>query len=188
MNMNFEEFLVALEEERKNYSWYKKLRRFLKRKILFPIRDIVWWFKYRLIPKYRYHVLKLDLPPGYHDPDERLCAAIIKCFKNYIEERGGIDEVYKNHIDLVNEADEVVEGMSDPEDIVFALQTYKKAIDQDEIILAIYHYIFHERAVLKEQLNQDMYLEEYAELRKELNRKDKEMFTELIQIMDHLWT
>ena len=50
-----------------------------------PIRDLVWWFKYRVQPKHRYHVIRTGFPPGYVPPDVRIEAAIVNVFKTWIE-------------------------------------------------------------------------------------------------------
>lgn len=47
--------------------------RIIKRRL----RDVGWWFKYRLHPRHRYHVVKFG-PPGWYDRDH---AMFLCCFK-----------------------------------------------------------------------------------------------------------
>ena len=36
----------------------------------------IWWIKYRIIPKHKYHVIYTKLSPGYHDPSARILSAV----------------------------------------------------------------------------------------------------------------
>jgi hypothetical protein len=57
----------------------------LKTRIHNKFCDVCWWFKYRLMPKYRYHVVKLDAKPGYMDTDIRLELAMIAVLKEHVD-------------------------------------------------------------------------------------------------------
>lgn len=46
---------------------------------------IKWWFKYRLLPWHRHHVIKTGLPPGYSDKREILLYVSFTILKNFIE-------------------------------------------------------------------------------------------------------
>ena len=43
----------------------------------------IWWLKYRLIPRHRYHVVKTNLKPGYHDPRTRILHAVFCDFESW---------------------------------------------------------------------------------------------------------
>ena len=39
--------------------------------------DILWWFKHRLVPKHRYHVINTGRKPGYYDPHDKIVNAVL---------------------------------------------------------------------------------------------------------------
>jgi hypothetical protein len=47
--------------------------------------EIPWWFKHRLIPQHRYHVVRTGLKPGYYDPDTLIFWACFKQFERYLK-------------------------------------------------------------------------------------------------------
>ena len=59
--------------------------------------DMKWWFCYRFIPKHKYNVVKLPLPPSFYENDERLFYAIFTIFEEHVNEakgwHGGYDYV-----------------------------------------------------------------------------------------------
>jgi len=49
------------------------------------INDIKWWFLHRFHPKYRYHIIKTGLKPGYYDSDSRILRACFGELNNFVE-------------------------------------------------------------------------------------------------------
>lgn len=49
------------------------------------VRDFIWWFRYRLWPRNRYHTLKLG-KPGYSDPRHQLIHAVMGIVERYAKE------------------------------------------------------------------------------------------------------
>lgn len=72
-----------------SWGWKRRLREsvadFWNLRVKAPIRNLVWWFKYRLQPKHQYHIIRTGLRPGYHDVCTLMPVAIVKLFKDYIE-------------------------------------------------------------------------------------------------------
>jgi hypothetical protein len=52
-------------------------------KICRRLKNVRLWFRYRLFD--RYDILKLELEPGYYDPDERLLQANFQILKDFVE-------------------------------------------------------------------------------------------------------
>ena len=50
----------------------------LLRRIKWFSRDLYWGILHRIIPKYRYHVAKTNLKPGYYDPQVRITCVIFE--------------------------------------------------------------------------------------------------------------
>lgn len=48
-------------------------------------RDVVWWFKCRLMKRHMHHVVHTDLAPGYHDTDMMVLYANMALVKWYLE-------------------------------------------------------------------------------------------------------
>ncbi len=51
----------------------------------YQARELKYWFYYRLRPKYRYHVLKLDRKPGYSDTGEDMVVAMFTQVRDFAE-------------------------------------------------------------------------------------------------------
>jgi len=62
------------------------------------MRDGIWWIKYRIHPRHRHHVLRLDMGPGYRDKDEILMIACFTVLRRFIEkEKPHVTIVVKDH-------------------------------------------------------------------------------------------
>lgn len=63
--------------------------------------DGIWWLKYRLHPGHRYHTLKIEIEPGYHDTDQLMLHSLFTQVCEFVEiglaHRIGSDEK-KNHV------------------------------------------------------------------------------------------
>ncbi len=49
------------------------------------LRDIRYWFVYRLIPKHKYHLVETGLKPNYHEIDTRMLHANFNMLKDFVE-------------------------------------------------------------------------------------------------------
>lgn len=67
--------------------------RFLAHRILRPASDGIYWLKYRLHPRHKYHLVDTKLGPGYADQDTRMLHACFALLGEYIEEEGGIQAI-----------------------------------------------------------------------------------------------
>lgn len=48
-------------------------------------RDLRSWFRYRLIPRHRYHIIRTGLRPGYYDIDYRILHGMFSLLVDYVE-------------------------------------------------------------------------------------------------------
>ena len=55
------------------------------------LQNIWWWIRYRTYKKF--HVVKLDLKPGYHDVDQRLIHANFCLLCEYVEKEEPFDRI-----------------------------------------------------------------------------------------------
>lgn len=69
---------------------------FVAHKILRPASDGIYWLKYRLHPRHKYHLVDTKLGPGYYDQDTRMLHACFSLLGDYIEEEGGIEAIRSN--------------------------------------------------------------------------------------------
>ena len=51
------------------------------------LNNILYWFKYRLVKKHKYHLVDTKLSPGYYDYDTRLLHATFSLFVEFVEEQ-----------------------------------------------------------------------------------------------------
>lgn len=57
------------------------------------IRDGIWWLRYRIDPRHRYHMINTHLPPRYYDIDTLMLHGMFSLLRRYVEdERGGVEE------------------------------------------------------------------------------------------------
>ena len=65
-----------------------------------------WWFCYRFVPKHRYNIVRLPLPPKYYENDMRLFYAIFAIFEDHVNEAkeiiGGYDYIVGDDPDYDN--------------------------------------------------------------------------------------
>lgn len=57
------------------------------------VTEPIWWVKYRLLPRHRYHLVPTGDKPGYADQLHRMLGVNMQLLKDYIEEAGGVDEL-----------------------------------------------------------------------------------------------
>ncbi len=46
----------------------------------------LWWLRYRLVPRHRYHIVRTRLSPGYHDPSSRILYAVFGELDAWVQE------------------------------------------------------------------------------------------------------
>lgn len=61
---------------------------FIKKRIK-VLSDFWWWFKYRIIPKHKHHILKIG-KPGYSDVCEKLIHANFILLRSFVENERGL--------------------------------------------------------------------------------------------------
>jgi hypothetical protein len=47
--------------------------------------EIPWWFRHRLDPRHRYHVIRTGMPPGWVDREELLAVLMVKMLVDFFE-------------------------------------------------------------------------------------------------------
>lgn len=108
MTTNKFETVVRLEDS-SPLPWYKDWWWSIQR----GFRDVWNWFRYRFIPRHRYHTLKLH-EPGYRDPRSQLIYAVAGVVDRYVHELRvnwhsedlselSDEEVVQKYIDWMNE-------------------------------------------------------------------------------------
>lgn len=142
-------------------------------KIKNKINNFIWELKYTCIPKYKYHLLRLDkagtsYKKGWIDSDIQIVLANFLILKNYVE-----NELYCLH--KVNSLSEIIEILK-LEDNEFA----KREINNLLIIKEIYDY-WENRS--KTFFNIEESIDESKHF-----VKDTEMLCKLITIRQNLWT
>lgn len=64
-------------------------------------KDAIYWFKYRIQPRHKYHIVRTGLPPGYYDEDTRILHACMTALCEYVEQGcDGEAELEKFNADL----------------------------------------------------------------------------------------
>lgn len=61
------------------------------------LENILWWFKHRLVPRHRYHVMKTPLKPGFCDPSLRIAACLFAEAECYVERVQYVDWADDTH-------------------------------------------------------------------------------------------
>lgn len=83
------EFFEEFDRKWENRTRWQKFKDFLyyrmwRRMIDIP-SDILWWFKWRVIPRHRYNYLQTGLEPGYYDPSYSLPLGLFYTTEMFIE-------------------------------------------------------------------------------------------------------
>lgn len=80
------------------------------------IRDGIWWVRYRIDPRHKYHLIDTRLKPGYHDIDGLMLNGMFSLLRRYVEEENeGVEELEKWGRELIEmaEKDEFLRGAHD---------------------------------------------------------------------------
>jgi hypothetical protein len=75
------------------WDWWDDVEPVWLGRARYRLRDLRYWFLYRLTRKHRYHIVRTGLPPGYYDEDTRMLHACMACLCRYIEASGGADSL-----------------------------------------------------------------------------------------------
>ena len=70
-----------------------------------PIKDGHYWLRSRLHPKYRYHVVKTGLRPGYYDEDDLILHSCMALLERFVAWHGG-EQDFEKFTDDLREPDE----------------------------------------------------------------------------------
>jgi hypothetical protein len=62
-------------------------------RFLQPIKAARYWARSRFHPKYRHHVIKTGLRPGYYDEDVLILYACMALLKRFVEWHGGVQKL-----------------------------------------------------------------------------------------------
>jgi len=83
--------LPCLEDDYE-FPWHARLRFAVREGMPHWLRDVsrklddaLWWFRHRLDPRRRFHVVPTGLKPGYLDPDVRILHASFELFRRWYE-------------------------------------------------------------------------------------------------------
>lgn len=59
--------------------------------------DVIWWIRHRIDPRHRYHVIKTELKPGYHDVPELLLYGCFSLLVRYVEKEKALKMIDWDH-------------------------------------------------------------------------------------------
>lgn len=166
----------------KKYFILKTMPKFIKYKLfnpfLRPLNKIVKWFKYNLIPKYRYHVIDLrqnfknskdgNYRYGWIDTNKKMLYAVFNIFNDFV--RNEYKYFYKPSDEEIKE---------DP-----SLLEHKELVLEIEDI----HYWWNYQRIFDENKLSECNYEDYYDLLEQYDAKETEMLNRLMKIRDRLWT
>jgi len=150
--------------------------------------DIKWWILHRTF--YRYHVLKLNLKPGYYDTDYLLEEAMYQLLIRYVEkEQDGLAGILEYMISLQQdiEGEEkklILAEKSNREHIELNITCMKQNIEDLTKIAQIYLWAVKGRKNF-DRVNKKM---EWLEREEEKYKQDTEILKLLVEVRNHLWT
>ena len=93
--------------------------------ILKRVDGWIWQIKYRVLPKYQYHLVRTGLKPGNLDHDRRMLHACMRLLCEYVDDVGGIEELEKWTNELRREAldDSLEKEQQEPKEVF--LEVYR---------------------------------------------------------------
>lgn len=150
-------------------------------------KNIKWWSLHRFHPRYRYHVVKTNLKPGYYDPDTLIFETTFKLLTDYVEDNEKWDAIDwegdEGHSAAWNEMKELVHWYKDiypnresvldaerPEPAVGMRKLLTDKYDNDPDVIAYRKYLDYR--IKKED---------------EWEREDEEMLIRAIKLRPYLW-
>lgn len=143
------------------------------------LTNLVWWFKHRLIPKHKYHLIDTGLSPEYYDIDIRMLHGCFSLLLKYVEEE-------LPHASTVNK-----KNKSKREVALDALQQYIELSKEEDYDDHVKHYeeirdlyLWWTDEYLKRDDNKIL---PYDEANKQSDQ-DTEMLVRLVKIRGFLWT
>ena len=165
--------------------------------LTWPVRDrfsnLIYWFKYRLMPSHQYHLVRTGLPPGYYDEDTRILHACMRALCEHVEiGHDGEEALDKFNAELRDPATH----RNDTGEISVA------QAERQEEALAIYRWWKHQKPVeerLKDELTTDWHdnrgkpgtdqrWADLAAVEKKIADDEQAMLHRLIDIRPSLWT
>lgn len=163
----------------------------------------IWWVRYRVEPKHRYHVVNTGLEPGCWDEDTLMLNACFVLLGSYIKQMGGIEKIEEFNIELGS--DEHGSGQAQRQAEAVALWrwwTVKRPADlkrEEELLHLCYgggykltsiptdnpklrQVVFPERSAESQQL-----ADEHRALELLIHEEEQSMLHRLIDIRSSLW-
>ena len=149
-----------------------------------------WWFRYRFIPKHRYNLVRLPLPPAYYENDTRLFYAIFSIFEEHVNEAkefiGGYDYIVGNDPDY----DKYLENRDDLDECT--LQYYKINREIYEDFYKAWHWWDEKgRNIEDDYFWKECYDEESKEYNyereEELREEQRQMMLKVVNHWRSLW-
>jgi len=145
----------------------------------FYLREKMWEFKHKYIPKHKYHIVNSGLPSGYHDIPELMLWTTFSFLIRYIES----EECFKNIV-----WDDHSEHLCVESELMDLYEWWKnQRPKREEIEKNLYSQISSH--VLGEGTEEDMQI--YKELNKlEIFWKEQDIYNlkRLVSIKDFMWT
>jgi hypothetical protein len=83
-------------------SWWHKITVWPIYRIGRRILDGIWWIRYRVDPRHKYHLIDTHLKPGYYDIDGLMLHGMFSLLRRYVDdEHEGVESLEKFGQDLL---------------------------------------------------------------------------------------
>lgn len=179
------------------------------------IRDGIWWLRYRLDRRHRYHLIDTNLKPGYYDIDHLMLHGMFSLLRRYVEEEHeGVEDVERWGREKIEMKDEET-GWSNEESgrkeleaaALYRWWMEKRPADlkrQDELLDKLYGVepmFFSEPVVMdngeklyemkrrREETDEEKVMrKEIHDLEVRIHEEETEMLKRLVDIRTGLWT
>lgn len=173
------------------YFFQETLPQYFHGKVYNIRHGYYWPFIHRFHPKYRYHIIKTDLKPGYYDPDTRIAHAIFSVFSEFM--KYNIENKVVNwegddlHANFWTEANEIYDWLKNVRQ--FREEKFEKEHPFPKIPENIDIFEIHDKKHRDKPFAKEV--EKYSQLETEEKNKweqdDEEMMIRIIQIRKFLW-
>ena len=152
-----------------------------------------WAVLHRVVPWHRYHVIKTDLPPGFHDEDALILHGCMAMLCRFVEWHGGADKLSEFAVELRDPALAEWEKLAcalqaDHQDEAVAIYRWWKTehpadlARQEELVMRLYG---SERCV---ETNKGDMTAELRRLEMKIADDERAMLHRLVNIRQGLWT
>ena len=163
-------------------------------KVLRPLTDLSYAFKYRFVREHQYNIVRTGLKPGYYDVDTCMLHSCFALLLRFIEADGGLGALREN-VGLNGYEQEVLD-LHD----WWTVQKPRDEAREDELLTILYGgddrmtfvpipgTSLSEIKLKEREANEQPLLDEHQALQEKIRADEQRMLHRLIEIRQHLWT